>query len=274
MSRYRLAVIQQKSVSGLYVLSPLQVKFIKKVDLSQFLNDTQPDFPDLQFGTCSDPAIITVVMPSDKEDGLVLMGLSLTLFRLSYGSLPKDGYRLQDRVSSLYNSLEQMGKVDRLYKLDLSASLTMIPISFILKTVKPLVGDGSVYKLISSFLTLPIYDDDGNLRSDITSGMPPLGEITRVLFNIVLMDIFDREFPKRFPGIAFSRFINEVYISTRDNDDVLFDQKAGYALLEELSLTGKIVSIGPGDDPIMCYNTKLLYLDSDGKVQVCDPMAY
>ena len=29
MSRYRLAVIQQKIVSGLYILSPLQVKFIK-----------------------------------------------------------------------------------------------------------------------------------------------------------------------------------------------------------------------------------------------------
>lgn len=61
------------------------------------------------------------------------------------------------------------------------------------------------------------------------------------------MDIFDRDFPKRFPGIAFSRFINEVFISTRGNE-VIFDDKAGYALFPELSLAGKIVSIGPGDD--------------------------
>ena len=47
--------------------------------------------------------------------------------------------------------------------------------------------------------------------------MPPVGEITRVLFNIVLMDIFNCELLKRLPGIAFSRFINEVFISTREN---------------------------------------------------------
>ena len=37
----------------------------------------------------------------------------------------------------------------------------MIPISLILDKVKPLVGDGYVYKLISSFLTLPISYGDG-----------------------------------------------------------------------------------------------------------------
>lgn len=166
-----------------------------------------------------------------------------------------------------------MGKVDRLYKIDLMPSLRILPISLILDKVKPFVGDGSVYKLISSFLYLPIIDDDGNHRSDISNGgLPPVGEITRVLFNIVLMDIFDREFPKRFPGIAFYRFVNEVFISTRGNDD--FDEKAGYALLEELSLAGRIMSIGPGDAPLLCYSHKCVFLDSDSKVHVCDPIEY
>lgn len=166
-------------------------------------------------GTFSDPDIIYVVMP-DKEDVLVLMGLSLMLFRLSHGRLPKDGYRFENEDDSFYYSLQQMGKVDRLYKLDLMASLRIIPISLILDKVKPFVGDGSVYKLISSLLFLPIIDDDGNHREDIScGGIPPVGEITRVLFNIVLMDIFDREFKKRFPGIAFVRLLNEVFISTR-----------------------------------------------------------
>ena len=272
LSRNRLAVIKHKIVSGLYVLSPLQVKFIKKVGLTQFLHETLPDCPDIMLGTCSDPDILCVVMP-DQEDGLVLMGLSLMLLRLSHGRLPKDGYRFENLDSSFYYSLQQMGKVDRLYRLDLKASFSLIPISLILDKVKPFVGDGSVYKLISSLLILPIIDDDGNHRSDISfGGIPPVGEITRVLFNIVLMDIFDREFPKRFPGIAFSRFLNEVYISTRGNDEVIFDEKAGYALLEELSLAGKIVSIGPGDDPLPCYYRKILFLDSDSKVHVCDPI--
>ena len=273
MSLYRLAVIQQKIVSGLYVLSPLQVKVLMKEDLNKFLYDTLPDCPDIMFGAGHNPDMICVGMP-DKEDVLVLMGLSLMLFRLSYGSLPKDGYRLDNLADSFYYDLQQMGKVDRLYRLDLRASLSMIPISLILDKVKFLVGDGSVYKLISSLLSLPIIDDDGNDRSDISfGGMPPVGEITRVLFNIVLMDIFDREFPKRFPGIAFSRLMNEVFISTRGNDEVIFDDKAGYALLEELSLAGQIVSIGPGDDPLPCYK-KIIFLDSDSKVYVCNPIEY
>jgi len=95
MSRYRLAVIQQKRVSGLYVLSPLQLKFIKKEDLTPFLYDTLPDCPDIMLGTGSDPDMIYVVMP-EKEDVFVLMGLSLMLFRLSHGGLPKDGYRFSN----------------------------------------------------------------------------------------------------------------------------------------------------------------------------------
>lgn len=110
MSRNRLAVIQQKRVSGLYVLSPLQVKFIKKAGLIQFFSDTLPDCPDIMYGTGSDPNIINVVMP----DVLVLMGFSLMLFRLSHGRLPKEGYRFEDEVDSFYYSLQQMGKAERL----------------------------------------------------------------------------------------------------------------------------------------------------------------
>ena len=139
MSRYQLTVIQQKIVSGLYVLSPLQVKIIKKEGLIPFLHDTLPDCPDIMLVPGSDPDILYVVMP-DKEDVLVLMGLSLMLFRLSHGCLPKDGYRIDNLVDSFYYSLQQMGKVDRLYRLYLMDSLKIIPISLILDKVKPFVG--------------------------------------------------------------------------------------------------------------------------------------
>lgn len=157
MSLYRLVVIQQLILSGLYVLSPLQVKYIKKADLIRFLHDTLPDHPDIMLGTGKEISldIIYAVMPA-KEDVLVLMGLSLMLLRLSHGSLPKDGYRLENLESSFYYGLKQMGKVDRLYKLDLAHSLRIIPKSVILDKVKPFVGDGSVYKLISYFFSLSL----------------------------------------------------------------------------------------------------------------------
>lgn len=81
--------------------------------------------------------MIYAVMP-DKKDVLVFMALSLMLFRLSHGRLPKDGYRFDNQVDSFYYSLQQMGKVDRLYRLDLIDSLKTI--SLILDKVKPFVG--------------------------------------------------------------------------------------------------------------------------------------
>lgn len=135
----------------------------------------------------------------------------------------------------------------------------------------PLVGEGYVYGLISSFLNLPIYDDNENHFGLDRSGMPVMGELSRVLFNIVLKETFDREFPKRFPGIAFYRFINEVFITIKvDDDDVLFDEKAVYELMEVLSLVGQIESIIGSDDFLTLYETPyIIYMDSDSIVNVC-----
>ena len=125
--------------------------------------------------------LLKIVIPDNQEDLVVLMALSIMLFRLTYGELPKEGYRLENRVDSFYSSLQEMGKVDRLYRIDLENSLSLIPISLILDKVLPLVGDGPVYKLLSSFLNLPIIDDNGYNRIDICCGtLPPVGEITRL----------------------------------------------------------------------------------------------
>ncbi|PHT43019.1 hypothetical protein CQW23_17044 [Capsicum baccatum] len=79
-----------------------------------------------------------------------------------------------------------------------------------------------------------------------STGIQLVGDITRVLLDIALKNLFDSQFPKRFPSIAFYRLINEIYIFIRKNEKVLLDDKTGYALLEELDLRGKIEFIGPG----------------------------
>lgn len=201
LSRYQLALIQDQILNNSYILKPLRVKFVKKEDLIPFLYNTLLDYTDIMIGIYNSN-LLKIVIQDKKEDLVVLMALSIMLFRLTYGELPKEGYRLENRVDSFYSSLQEMGKVDRLYRIDLENSLSLIPISLILDKVLPLVGDGPVYKLISSFLNLPIIDDNGYNRIDICCGtLPPVGEITRILFNIALMDIFDRQFPRRFPGI-------------------------------------------------------------------------
>lgn len=268
ISREELEVIQQLILNGIYVLSPLHVKYMNLIDLPIFLSERLPDCPDMGIDYCLESGDAFAVMPS-KRDVLVLMGLSVLLFRLSYGDLPKDGYRITNLHSSFYESLSKMGKVDRLYMLNNNPSLDILPISLVLDRVKPLVGDGSIYKLIHSFLKLPIIDEDGKKDTvkERSCGIPIAGEITRVLFNIVLKDVFDREFTKRFPGVAVARWINQVFLSINGNEKVNFDDKAGYQLLKDIGLVGEIKDIQPGQKPIITLR-KMIYLDNDKKVHI------
>ncbi|PHT50635.1 hypothetical protein CQW23_10382 [Capsicum baccatum] len=165
--------------------------------------------------------IFHVIMPSRKEGELVLMGLSITLLCLYHSEMPGEGYRIDCLLPSFYSCLQQEKMVDRLYRMGMGESIRQIPSSM----TKSWIGIGG-------------------------SGRPPTGDITRVLLHIALKKIFDSQFPKRFPDIEFHRFVNKDYIFIRNNEKVLFDDKAGYALLEELGLKGKIEPIRPGDDPL------------------------
>lgn len=173
---------------------------------------------------------------------------------------------MEKLIPAFYSCLQEMGKVDRLYCINFIFSMKILPPSLILEKVKPLVGDGGVYKLIESYLSRPLVEADGTPLSIEIRGLIPVGEITTVLFNLVLM--VDREFQKRFPGIVFARHIHEVFIPV--NEKVIFDENAGYAFLEEVGLVGEIVSIGPGDKPLPCV-IHMISLDSAGQVQLCDP---
>lgn len=268
MPRDKFNVLQQQILNGIYVLSPLRMKYVRRVHFLNFIRNTSVDCPDFFYYRSKNPDFFLVIMP-DKKDVLVFMGLCQMLYRLTYGSWPEGSYRILDSIAKYYSSIQNMGKADRLYRLELKEPLLhgFIDISDILKNVKPLVGDGSgCYNLISDFLNLPVIDDNGD-HMNFGVDKPPSGELSRMLEDIVLRDIFDRELTKRFPGIVFSRFVTEVFI--RGNDEVLFDEEEGYKLLAEASLYGDVQSIGPGDPPKPCYR-KEVALDHDGKVLLLD----
>lgn len=96
------------------------------------------------------------------------------------------------RIVVLYNSLTDK----ELYKLDFT--LEILPKNQILDKIN-LIGSGYLYKLLSNYLNLPIIDDFGmNVKE---SNIPTVCEITRILFDIVLIDLFDRE--KKVSRYAF-----------------------------------------------------------------------
>lgn len=138
---FKLASIQQQILLCHYVLSPLQVKFIKKIDFITFYTKICRDFPDIEIAKCKDLNYYAITMPSTTEDVMVLMGLSRMLLRLTYVKLPCDGYRiieLEDSYHSSINKIGKTGKIERVYKLDLYYSKTILPHRFILDTIKQL----------------------------------------------------------------------------------------------------------------------------------------
>ncbi|GJT05980.1 hypothetical protein Tco_0840442 [Tanacetum coccineum] len=74
-----------------------------------------------------------------------------------------------------------------------------------------------------------------------------VGEITDALEDLIMTSMFEDAFRKKFPNICYYRFLNEVLINcTCEEDEITFNESAGYALLKEIKLPGDIVSIGPG----------------------------
>lgn len=266
MSQDELSVLQQMLLSGFYTLSPLRVRRISGDDLSEFLLATLPSFPDITFYPSRESSSYIVVFPSKKEDVLVFMALSIHFYRYTFGSVPKENYRLLDRVGLFYSGIQNMGKVTRLYRINMDQSLQLIPDSLVLDGVKSFVGADSVcYKLVSSFLNLETLDEDG--RKICFGGMPIVGEITRVLFNLALME-FDRQLCQKYPGIVFERFIGLVFIAC--TDDLRIDDYQVWDMIEDLGLSCEIDYIVPGNKPLECRQ-RMVALDYDGKVVVYNP---
>lgn len=227
-------------------------------------------YPDIHMhvNKCN-PERMNIIKASNIMDQLVLIGLSTTLHRLIYGSLPPKGYRLLDRFPAFLQSIEDMNNVDMLYKVDMSASMSVITKALVLKALKPFVGDNDyVFRLVSSLFELPIHTKDG-VPVLVKSDIPP---VSRLLFNLVLMDIFDREFVKCYPLIRLRRFTHEVFVATADIYDVLFSEKSCYALLGKIGLKGEIHSISRerGYLTCGCNNVKILYINNSCKVVISD----
>lgn len=205
------------------------------------------------------------------EDSIVLQAISLTLLRLSLGCMPIHYYRLEDLLPYFYESLKQIGKANRIYKINLDAAKRTIPLHVVEEKIMDLVGDCSVNKLIRSFFHLPIIEINGEKGKMSSCGITSVGEISKVLFHITLLYTLDREFAIKFPGIQFRRYHSEAYFFIKDH---FIEVKEVNKLLEQLPLLGDIYTIGPGDKPLQCCSNKLIYLGSDYQVEICDYTDY
>lgn len=265
ISLYEYELLKQWVLTGLFYLSPLRITFVKRDDYVQYLIHILSIIPNVSFFPSDDPNYMTFIMP-DKNDALVLIGLCHMMYCLTHGLDPSNVNNwcwFLNYENLYYENLEHMRNVIRLYRLDFKLPLinNYIPMSLFLDKVKLYVEEGSLcYNLIESFVNLPLIGDDG--KSHPFKGMPQSGELSNVLNDLVLKEVFDREFIERFRGLAFVRNGCRVFIASRVGE-VTFNEKALNALLKELNLEGDIVSIGPGDHPLNCHDNIWFFLDKD-----------
>lgn len=117
-----------------------------------------------------------------------------------------------------------------------------------MNAVKQDLGDENyIYTIIKKKrLKNPIIWEKGGIKKDYSKNIQVLGEISRVLHDMVLGDTFDKEFRKDFPRITFLRYLNEICIPIQISSYTFFDEKEYLSFLSKVGLSGSISSIRRG----------------------------
>lgn len=247
-----LAQIVREITLDEYHLSPLEYLQLPSYSFAQSnFSNLLSSYPDLMIiKSRSHRGCIEVLLPH-KEDVCVYTGLARFLYRLSCSSLPhNDDMRILNKTSieSFYRGV--LGRrVQRLYSIELDESFNYIPKSFLLETLKPILLDRTVYRLVSELMELNIYHKDTYLPPS-PYGIPPLGEICRVLFDLFLSYSFDKAFALLYPSIEFTRYYHTVFLFiSYDEQEQAFQQDPFYSkgfedmLAEHELINGYIKSI-------------------------------
>lgn len=253
-----------------YVFSPLQYFVLKKSDIPDFIYQIlimESKRGYLWIDNSVDDKWIHLIKPQNSTDLLLLMALSKVLLTL-IDSNP-NVYKLDEYYHDYY--LNRMQNVCRLYKIDLSQSIKCIDKFDVLENIQFIGLNGVVFNLIKDFVSLPIFDAYLNKRIP-WYGIPPIGKISNVIFDIFLINRFDREFNDRYPGVSYTRFGYEVFIATKLNDEFIIDEEEAEHFIDNVvRLHGDIDYIDQGDIDYFVggsYQDKVIILDKSGRVSV------
>lgn len=254
---------------GTYTLSPFIVCSFSK-------EDVHPD-PIVyhKIHIEENPNIYLGTVPT-QADNLVLIGLGRMLHILFIKNkvFIDQSFGFRTGVKEFYGNVCARGVFSRLYKLDMTNTLRIINRDNLLCKLSYLVKDVYILEFIRKFLYLPIQDKSGrDFTSEIGYRIPSSALITDVLLNFILTE-FDKEFTRLYPGLDYSRYVNEVFVSfplpSKHGQYLeryeLFEHVL-LSLFERLNLSGKIHHIVPGDAPVPCYGG-LISVSQDGEIQV------
>lgn len=259
--------ISQSIIDGTYTLSPLQLYVIPKSQIGEL---KRPKYHYIMH-VKDEPNICYCVNPT-QEDSLVLLGLGLMLNQkiILDNLLMENSVGLRMQLIDYINLVCMIVNVTRLYKFDLTNSMKTINRENLLSKLSHIVMDGDILSLVDQFLYLPITDESG-IEYNTGVNIPPSVHLTDVLLNLALIE-FDKGFQRLFPQFYFIRYLNEVFVYFSTSESKLVEtfsifEKQVVILFDQLNLSGKIISIGPGDAPVPCLGG-LVSVSQDGQIKV------
>ena len=259
--------IKKSIKDGTYTLSPLLLSVFSKSKIGEL---KRPKYSYIMHVNAQ-PNLCYCVNPT-QEDSLVLMGLGMMLNH----KIVQDNLLMENSLGMRTLLKDYLGlvcsrvNVSILYKFDLTNSMKSINRENLLSKLLHIVMDEEIISLVGQFLYLPIKDESG-IEYHTGVNIPSSGLITDVLLNFALIE-FDKEFQRLFPQFYYTRYISEVFVSFSTSESKegnpleIFEQEV-VSLFDQLNLSGKIISIGPGDAPVPCLGG-LVSVSQDGLIQV------
>lgn len=202
---------------------------------------------------------------SNLKMNLALAGLLNNIFLSSSVFLENSfAYRNDKSIQDFISTVVGWGNVELLLLFDLSLSLNRISHSRLLEKLEPILYEKYIWKLVSSFLTLPIIDKTGTDWSS-KAGIPTLSFLSAILLNYYL-DELDRAFEVHFPNFQYARYDYEVFIPIFIGKSKEFYVPNFLNLLNELDLVGKVTGIVPGGLPVDFFGG-LVSVNKEGAIQ-------
>lgn len=258
----RVREIQNQIRTGKYTLSPLQLIIINhnNIDLLKGINYLHH----ILINESPFKGILTPI----QEDKLVLIALggmlNTRIIKLNLLHSSSFGFKL--RPTDYYAHIRSIeGPISRVYKLDMIKSLFRINKEILLTKLEPIVSNTEIMKLLKSFLYIQIIYEGEDMTYEKNRIFPTSEFITDILLNFTLIEL-DNQFHQVFPSFSYTRYAHEVIVTTSQKES-LFESSL-FSLFDSLNLDGKIVSIGPGDQPIPCYHGGLISLTEDGRLLI------
>lgn len=154
------------------------------------------------------------------EDGLLLIAFSQMIYM-------ETGHFFSIMAKTVLYNISLMGRVDGVNIMNFERSLIIEPFH-LLSALSPIIGkEGPLYTLISSFFSLPLFNQDGHICCNGTVHLlRPLGTITKSILDVYLTKVLDPHLPSAFPHTHVYRANSELIVPIKDSLAFDFDSLA------------------------------------------------